>query len=432
MATARAGPLVSSISGSVGGVTFRQGAGGLQVRARTKPTDKLTPLTSTSRALLARASTAWSGLTLAQRQGWVDFATSITTHNRIGAAHKPNGYRLYVGHYMRQFGRTTITNGTPPTILGSMPPISITTIADATNLYVNGFDRNLATGEHALVRVLREYPRTWASPLYKIYRYRDLDAATHLSAYPSCSLTYPTLTANAQYVGTIYNNPTWSFETWFYPTTYTGASLWCLMAMNASTRRINVYESGNMTWWNGPPLSRTICAAPALNNWHHFATVFENIPPAKVTFYLDGAFKITLTEVATDPLINTFSVGKDPNAAYPYKGKIDQVKISTIALSAAAILATWNAGVYTPLPLDANTRALWRAPNWISPTWTDLSPNGFNLTTTDVTQIPGPYAQILYAGADSHLGARRRVCCSTRALRTENTRSLATRAIIDW
>ena len=74
MAIAKAGPLVSEIRGSVGGVVFRSVKGAQILSVRMKPIEKTSVHLKAVQDLVAIASQGWRALSDAGRQAWVNLA----------------------------------------------------------------------------------------------------------------------------------------------------------------------------------------------------------------------------------------------------------------------------------------------------------------------------------------------------------------------
>lgn len=91
------GPLISNISGSVGGQTFATGPGGLMVRQRSSPTQPQTVPQQEVRQRLSGRSKGWvDDLTDAQRQAWIDFAAANPIPGAFGEPMVLSGIGMYV------------------------------------------------------------------------------------------------------------------------------------------------------------------------------------------------------------------------------------------------------------------------------------------------------------------------------------------------
>ncbi len=110
------GPMVSALSGSVGGQTFSRNRGGQYVRARAVPITSTTPAALAAKARLATASSAWQGLTAGERTAWAFWANANPIINTLGMSTVLTGQQAFVGNHTRLAlaGQTTLT--TPPII----------------------------------------------------------------------------------------------------------------------------------------------------------------------------------------------------------------------------------------------------------------------------------------------------------------------------
>lgn len=83
-------------SGSVGARTSSRNSGGQYVRQRSMPTQPRTPAQVNQRARLTSQSSAWRGITDAQRAAWNAFAQSFTIVNTLGTAIHLTGAQCYI------------------------------------------------------------------------------------------------------------------------------------------------------------------------------------------------------------------------------------------------------------------------------------------------------------------------------------------------
>ena len=83
-------------SGSVGARTSSRNSGGQYVRQRSMPTQPRTPAQVNQRARLTSQSSAWRGITDAQRAAWNAFAQSFTIVNTLGTAIHLTGAQCFI------------------------------------------------------------------------------------------------------------------------------------------------------------------------------------------------------------------------------------------------------------------------------------------------------------------------------------------------
>jgi hypothetical protein len=118
------GPMVSAVSGSVGGQTFSRNRGGQYVRARAIPITSTTTYALAAKARLSTASSAWQGLTAGERQAWAQWANANPVVNTLGNSITLTGQQGFVGNHTRLSLAGVATLTTPPIIPA---PISLTT-----------------------------------------------------------------------------------------------------------------------------------------------------------------------------------------------------------------------------------------------------------------------------------------------------------------
>lgn len=88
--------LLTSASGSIGGMTAASNRGGMYLRARTKPVNPNTARQQLVRQYLGQLSNTWSLLTQAQRDSWNLYASSVAMTDSAGATIKISGQNHYI------------------------------------------------------------------------------------------------------------------------------------------------------------------------------------------------------------------------------------------------------------------------------------------------------------------------------------------------
>lgn len=97
MAVIKTAPVVSSIRGSVGGVTFTRSRAGAVARARIKPCGSFTAPQMKQRAMHTQKIYAWRNrLSDANRLEWNTAAGTVRWINKIGEEYTPSGYQLFM------------------------------------------------------------------------------------------------------------------------------------------------------------------------------------------------------------------------------------------------------------------------------------------------------------------------------------------------
>lgn len=96
MAKFTPGLIIGSASGSVGGNTISRNRYGLYVRTRAIPTNPNTSYQQNVRSLMSTYSSAWSGLTNAQRLTWFTWAQGHPATDALGQKQILTGHICYV------------------------------------------------------------------------------------------------------------------------------------------------------------------------------------------------------------------------------------------------------------------------------------------------------------------------------------------------
>jgi hypothetical protein len=120
--------LMSTASGSVGGLTASHNKGGAYFRARTIPTNPNTTAQGLVRTQLGSLSSAWNALTEPQRVSWDLYASNVPMINKLGQSiylsgqqHfiRSNTARIYAGLSVVELGPAIFNLGTftPPTLV---------------------------------------------------------------------------------------------------------------------------------------------------------------------------------------------------------------------------------------------------------------------------------------------------------------------------
>lgn len=78
------GPLVASMSGSIGGTTFSHNRGGQYARRRAIPVTSTSIFAQDAKARLSHAAQVWQTLSAAQRLSWEQWADANPTTNALG------------------------------------------------------------------------------------------------------------------------------------------------------------------------------------------------------------------------------------------------------------------------------------------------------------------------------------------------------------
>lgn len=147
-------------SGSIADRTHSHNRAGQYTRNRRAPVQ---PVGSGRRAFIRGAfgggSTAWSGLTDAQRAAWNAFASSHPVTDSLGQAITLTGHQMYVRLYVQAINVAGTPLTDPPTVLsqGSVFPVTFTiaaatggslafSVQDGSGFVTIGYSRQLSPG----------------------------------------------------------------------------------------------------------------------------------------------------------------------------------------------------------------------------------------------------------------------------------------------
>lgn len=138
------GLLITNLSGSVDGLTASHNRGGAYIRSRVTPVDPNTTKQGFCRSAMAAVSTAWDGLTGAERAAWAAYARTTSIPNRIGDQHTLSGrnafFQFVLPHAIKNFsldaGNETTEFTPPPATIPDFPsPPSVASV-DATHVHI--------------------------------------------------------------------------------------------------------------------------------------------------------------------------------------------------------------------------------------------------------------------------------------------------------
>jgi hypothetical protein len=118
--------LITSASGSAGGLTASHNRGGQYFRARTVPTNPSSERQQTIRERFAYLSDYWSEtLTAAQRTGWSAYAPSVKLPNALGDTGSPTGQQAFMRTNLVLLEAGEPVRAAAPGTLGEASPIIV-------------------------------------------------------------------------------------------------------------------------------------------------------------------------------------------------------------------------------------------------------------------------------------------------------------------
>lgn len=136
----------TQVSGSVGGLTYANNAGGLYARSRSIPVDPSTALQAVVRGRFASLAQAWSTmLTAAQRASWNVWAANNPVTNSFGDPLVLSGQQMYVRCNSILLQDTTLSRvDAAPTVAGlamlTTPSLAASVGANALNFTYDNAD----------------------------------------------------------------------------------------------------------------------------------------------------------------------------------------------------------------------------------------------------------------------------------------------------
>lgn len=116
MALIKLGPLVAGIRGSIEGMTFSNGPGGLQVRRKAKPARRVRSTQPANRSIIGYLARSWGTLTSDQRTAWKGWALVHPGINKFGDEFIMSGSNAFIrlNHPANRLGGVATFNPDPP------------------------------------------------------------------------------------------------------------------------------------------------------------------------------------------------------------------------------------------------------------------------------------------------------------------------------
>lgn len=130
--------VISSASGSFGGLTASRNRSGMYLRARAIPVNPSSGFQVTLRTIFGNLSSAWATLTVDQRAAWTTYADNVPVKNPLGDSLILTGQQMYIrcNTARVQAGLSRIDNGPTVFSLDSLSPVSVIADASANGLTV--------------------------------------------------------------------------------------------------------------------------------------------------------------------------------------------------------------------------------------------------------------------------------------------------------
>lgn len=114
MAIARPGPLLTALSGTIGGVTFKNTRRGCVVTSAPRPLRKQSELLLETQARWSNLRRTWYELTDQERLNWNTAAANYLRPDRLGVPRTISGLQLFMRHWTLTSPAFGLDYGTPP------------------------------------------------------------------------------------------------------------------------------------------------------------------------------------------------------------------------------------------------------------------------------------------------------------------------------
>jgi len=407
MVVVRPGALISDAAGSVGGVTFQRHGASLVVRSRVVPTRCTSAASEVSKNLHTTAKTAWGALSAADRLAWRNAAERLVRANRVGQARALSGYGVFVSCYMRQAGNPAIVAPVLAGALSACVPVVPLYAVDGLDLKVAGFDRDLAAGEVAQLRVLTLASQARSRPRYAVHRTVCVTDDEGLGGRLECSQAASGTGSYLTRAGAYYAGADYTFEFWLRLQGADPGALEYVVSWGPAWRRL-AFGSGGVTYHDGVAWRTITTQVQTRGVWRYYAFVVSGTA-ATADLYRDGSHYGAQVASVSAPIDSRLTFGARSDLTLSLHGDFDEARVSAICRGAPEILANWNAGKGRLLAVDGDTLGHYALDALVGGVAVDDSGNGLNLTAVNMSTAAGAFNRLLYAGVECSWTTGRRV-----------------------
>lgn len=138
MAKFTPGAIISEIRGTIASTTFSKNAAGAIIRNRVKPINRNSNAQNIQRQIFATISSAWRGLTQAQRNSWIAAAPDFPYQDSLGQTKQLTGAQLHqkLNLNLLLIGENMIPTAPPQT---SFPEFTVGTVTASSSAFTVAF-----------------------------------------------------------------------------------------------------------------------------------------------------------------------------------------------------------------------------------------------------------------------------------------------------
>lgn len=434
MALIAPGPLATAIAGTVGGTVFKRTPHGARAQSWRKPRVPISSARHNQQTLLSRAALAWTTLAAADRASWAAAAETSIRSSPLAIPFTLTGQQLYTAAFSKQAALPTFTTPSPTQAIGQPAPISLTAALDIDYLRLTTISRPLEADETLTLHVLDTARQSRAWPRATLNNITWTNGAAGLGPTRHFSQAFDGTTASTNQSGTLFVMAQWTWELWIYPQTPQITNNQWVFVLNNGLGRLGWncpgFFAGDIIYFDSPN-TWSLGTTPSSNTWHYIAAVFDATANT-IQLYLDGATFGPPAPFSPNGNLFTCTLGSTNGAFGRFRGRIDNSRISNIALSPAQILANYNSGKGALLTTNANAFALWPMSTIVGGKILDASGHGHDLTVNNTTPTFSSIDTPLLLPSATPLTSARRTWVRTGAFSPSTWSTKSTTVPVDW
>ena len=392
MATAKKGPLVDDIKGSVGGTTFQGGSRDQFIRARVKNIDGQSSWQRQSRNLMALASTTWATLAAADRDAWVDLCGGWR-----------RGYVQYLRSWLGQVGAEDLEAPPVPQFTERPGAIQPQVAVDEGDLTLTGMTRNLLASEEMILRTYKQIPPSWNKIRRATQGYTSVKYGAGLGITPNrVQDMTPTPYAYAWRAQDTTTSTTWTLEIWIKPDVTQAIDPACLWAKSSNTS-VFYWKIGDFIRFYVSGAYKNLGAALPGGRWYYVALRADGVA-GTVDLWINGQLYGGPVASAPGAWTGTQTLGaRWDDQKYRVIGRFGPVRLSRILRSQEEIEDVWNSGLGRPFEVDISTECLLVCDEVVGNMLIDRAPNYRHWYRENLGNAWGPFCRVLYPSGEKYM-----------------------------